>query len=62
MRPGPPQGMPLCPLHGRVVVRYMRLVNADPLPVEVDHPAVVDALAELEERDRAGRTDQPARP
>jgi len=40
----------------------MRLVNADPLPIEVDHPAVIDALAELEEGDRVNGIDQPFSP
>lgn len=62
MRPRPPHRMGLRLLPRPVVVRHMRLVDADPFPVEVDHPAMVYALAELEEGDRAHRADQPARP
>lgn len=62
MRPSPPQGMPLRPLPGPVVVIRLGLVDADALRAEVQHPAVVDALADLEEWHGTDRADQPARP
>lgn len=62
MRPSPPHRMGLRRLPRPIIVRHMRPIDADPLPAEIDHPAVIDALADLEEGDRPHRTDQPARP
>lgn len=62
MRLGPPHRMGLRSLPGPVVVIRLGLVDADALRAKVEHPSMVDTLAYLEERNRADRADQPARP